>query len=186
MLHELWGVWLSIARLYKRNRRLQASSNCGAHQLHRLRLGSSRDLTVPDSEPYRADNAEKHQADGITLDDMGQPYGGIAGYRQGMRTCLYWTTRQAPCWLADATVNYRNGTITLAGIRRQAEPARVYRAEGDWQVRVKAFERYTQQDDRVNTASSRSCPGKASSVPLDAGKSFSVDYVWVDDALITQ
>ena len=149
----------------------------------------SETLTVPDSEPYTVRTTLRNiKQTGITLDDMGQPYGGIApGTSAGNADLLILDDSTGTLLTgADATVDYRNGTITLAGDLAGRQVRVFYRAEGDWQVRVeKAFERYTQQDDRgVNYREFTHARGadKLHLYPLDAGKSFSVDYVWVDDS----
>ena len=107
----------------------------------------SETLTVPDSEPYTVRTTLRNiKQTGITLDDMGQPYGGIApGTSAGNADLLILDDSTGALLTgADATVDYRNGTITLAGDLAGRQVRVFYRAEGDWQVRVeKAFERYT-------------------------------------------
>lgn len=144
-------------------------------------------LQVPGTDPYIVRTSLKNiKQTGITLDDMGQPYGGIAPGTSAANADLLILDDATGTLLtgADATVDYTNGIITLPPTLAGRQVRVFYRAEGEWQVRVeKAFERYTQQDDRgvsFREFTHARDTNKIHLYPLDAGKSFSVDYVWID------
>ncbi len=149
---------------------------------------------VPDSEPFRIHTTLKNiKQMGVTVEDDGSLYPGMA---PGVTDVLV-VDEATGANLIDVAVDYRNGIIELApnlkiGPLGEISPAgrtiRVfYRAEGNWQVQVqKAYERYTENDTlgiyREYGHSDTVNPTEIRFNPIDAGKSFSVDYLWVDSA----
>lgn len=158
----------------------------------------SERLQVPQNAPYRVRTTLKDIKErGVTITDSGQAYAGIAPAAgsigqvdmlivdEGTGTIIE-VSDLAGGQAGMATVNFKDGIIDMPESARGRIVRVYYRAEGDWQVQVqKAYERYTRQFGVESVSFREFRLGGTDRDHLlfnlgDAGKTFSVDYRYID------
>ena len=153
---------------------------------------------APTDAPYRIRTTLKNlKQSGVTINDDGSLYGGIVSGGASPANQDVILVDQATGALipvggsGGAKVDYEAGVITLPAALPDGTTTMAgrvirvfYRAQGDWQGQgQKGYELYTANDQRnVPFNQYRLVPGtvRVYLSRLDAGKSFSVDYVYDD------